>query len=423
MNITFIVLNIAAEILLIFCGAFFAATETSYTSLSKITVRQMLKDNEKNAKLISKHRNNLDSLITTVLIGTNLVTTLISALATSFSMNVFGEEYVSYGTALISILVIIFVEIVPKTFAAYKPKQMAKFSAKPIYIIKIIFFPLVWIFSKITKFIEFIEKVMFKKKKPLVTEDELITLLDLGEHEGTLEKDERRMLEKICEFGDITCHEMMKHRSFVKYINVHSNIDQVIQIFAECGFSRIPVYEDNEENIIGVLHYKSVLFAMEETVNSYDFIRKCMRPVMFVPESFSATDLLSKFKREKDNFAVVVNEYGGMEGIVTMDDILRTVFGRITDEYGSSEISPEERITIVGTNEFILPGDMKTDDVHDVLKINVESDNYDTLGGYLLEKFDELPSIGAVYKNKDCIFIVEDVSNHRIQSVRIKFME
>ncbi len=421
-KIIYIVCNVLAELLLIFCGAFFASTETAFTSLSKITVRQMLKDKKKNAKLISKLRGDMDSLISTVLIGTNFVTTLASSIATAFSTKIFGSNYVSYSTAIISILVIMFMEIIPKTYASYKTEKTAVRNAKVIWIIKKFLFPVVWIFSQITKFVELLENLLIHNQNALITEDEFKTLLDVGEKEGTLEVDERKMLDRIFEFSDLTVHEIMSHRSLVKYLNVNSSFDDAINFFKQTNYSRIPVYEGSPENIVGVLHYKSIIFASKPVAASKDFIKICMQPVLFVPETFSAIDLLQKFKTEKDNFAVAVNEYGSMAGIVTMDDILREVFGRITDEYGSSEIPPEQKVTVIKPNEFLVPGDMKLDDVNEVLKLNLDSENFETIGGWLLEKFDELPSIGAVYKDKNVVYIVDDQSSRRIQSIRIRFV-
>ena len=188
------------------------------------------------------------------------------------------------------------------------------------------------------------------------------------------------------------------------------------------GFSRLPVYENSPDNIIGVLHYKSVLFANSAITQSKDFVKICMRQVMFVPESISAVELLQTFKRRKDNFAVAINEYGSMSGIVTMDDILKEVFGHITDEYGMTEIAPEERITVVNTKEFLIPGDMKLDDFNDIMKMNLDSESFDTIGGWLLEKFGELPSTGAAFKDTNAVYMVEDQSARRIQLIRLKLV-
>ena len=412
---------IVSEIVLIFCIAFFAASETAYTALPRITVRQMLKDKEKNAAKVSKLKTNLDRLISTVLIGTNLVTTLASSIATAYALQVFGPSAVSLTSAIMTILIIIFSEIIPKTYAALKPKQVAQSSAIPILILQTLLFPVVWIFDRLSDFINFFEKRILKTKTQLITEDELKTLLAIGENEGTLEEGEKKLLDRIFEFSDIHVRDIMKHRSLVKYIDVHDDIDSVIKMF-NSGFSRLPVYENSPDNIIGVLHYKSVLFANSAITQSKDFVKICMRQVMFVPESISAVELLQTFKRRKDNFAVAINEYGSMSGIVTMDDILKEVFGHITDEYGMTEIAPEERITVVNTKEFLIQGDMKLDDFNDIMKMNLDSESFDTIGGWLLEKFGELPSTGAAFKDTNAVYMVEDQSARRIQLIRLKLV-
>lgn len=407
-------------IFLLAAGAFFSMTETAFTSLSRIKVRQLQKEKARHADLIAKLRSNLDELIATVLIGTNFVNTLNSAVATAFAVKVFGEEYVSAATAVILFLVIIFVEIVPKTFAAINTETAVKNTAIPVYLIKAVLYPVVKTFCLFTRFIDFAEKKIFKSKRVLVTEDELKTLIEVGEKEGTLEQSERKMLERLFEFSDLSVHSIMRHRSLVKYISTESSLDEVIAVFQTTGYSRIPVYENDVENIVGVLHFKSVLFASPLITASKDFIKICMAEPAFVPETMSAIDLLKKFKKEKINFAVAVNEYGGMAGIVTLDDILSEVFGRITDEHGTVEVSPEDKITVIGTNEFIVPGDMKLDDLNDVLNINLSSETFDTLGGWLLEQFDELPPVGKTHKKNGVLYIVEDQSQRRIQTVRIK---
>lgn len=407
-------------IFLLAVGAFFSMTETAFTSLSRIKVRQLQKEKARHADLIAKLRSNLDELIATVLIGTNFVNTFNSAVTTAFAVKVLGAEYVSAATAVILFLVIIFVEIVPKTFAAINTETAVKNTAIPVYLIKAVLYPVVKTFCLFTRFIDFAEKKIFKSKRVLVTEDELKTLIEVGEKEGTLEQSERKMLERLFEFSDLSVHSIMRHRSLVKYISTESSLDEVIAIFQTTGYSRIPVYENDVENIVGVLHFKSVLFASPLITASKDFIKICMAEPAFVPETMSAIDLLKKFKKEKINFAVAVNEYGGMAGIVTLDDILSEVFGRITDEHGTVEVSPEDKITVIGTNEFIVPGDMKLDDLNDVLNINLSSETFDTLGGWLLEQFDELPPVGKTHKKNGVLYIVEDQSQRRIQTVRIK---
>ena len=420
MSVAYIVATCAMMVFLLAAGAFFAMTETAYTGLSRITAKQMLKDNAPNAHKVYKIKSELDLLISTVLIGTNFVNTLNSAVATAFAMRVFGAQYVSYATAVVLVLVIVFVEIVPKTYASFNQRQAAQRTATLILLIQKVFYPVVWLFFQFTRFIDIIEKRLIKASRPVITEEELKALIAIGGNEGTLQQDERRMLERIFEFSDLNVKGIMRHRSLVRFVSTKDTFEDVMKAFGESGFSRLPVYEGSNENVVGVLHFKSLLFASSSISQSSAFIRSCMSRPLFVPETLSAVGLLKRFKEQKEKFAVALNEYGEMTGIVTLDSLLQAVFGRIASEHGTIDTAPEQRIAVIGTNEFIVPGDMKLEDVNNVLYLDLTSENFYTLGGWLLEHFDELPPAGAAFKNAGTTFIVEDQSERRIQSVRIK---
>ena len=292
-------------------------------------------------------------------------------------------------------------------------------SARPIAFLQRLLLPVVWLFDGLSKLINLVEDRLIQTKRPLVTEEELRTLIDVGKDEGTLEDVETRMLVRLFDFSDIRVRDIMRHRSFVKYVPIDSDYAEVIQLF-NSGYSRLPVWKGSPETVVGVLHYKSVLFAHKEITESRDFVKICMRKAIVLPETFTALQALQKLKEEKDNFAVVLDEYGSNAGIVTMDDILGAVLGRITDENGESEIAPEKRITPVSPYEYIVPGDMKLDDFNDIMKMDLDSECFETLGGWLLEKFGELPRVGAAWRDRDAVYIVEDQGGRRIISVRIK---
>ena len=416
-----IIIPLLLLIFLIIFSGFFASSETAYTSLTRIQVRQLLKDGKKSSKRVAKLKSNMDQFITTVLTGTNFINTLLPSLVTAFTIKNFGSQYVTYATAATTAIVIMFCEIIPKTFAAENAAYVARQNSALLIFIKKLLFPVVWFFTQVTRFIQFIENIIWKEKQPLVTEEELKTLLEVGEKEGTLEEEEKNMLERIFEFSDLQVSNILKHRSFVVSIDIHSDYQEVQEKFALSGFSRLPVYEDSAENIVGVLNYKSVLFASKAVLESKDFVKICMAEVLFVPETLTAIELLQKFKKERSYFAVVLDEYSSFSGIVTMDDLLREVFGRSSDERESREVSPEKRIKILNTNEFLVPGDMKLDDLNEVLNVDLNSDEYETLGGWLLEHFGELPSTGMVYRYNGIVFVIEDQAMRRIQSVKIIF--
>ena len=400
--------------------AFFAGSETAFLSINKIKVRQLVQEKRKNARTVKKLRENVDELLTIILIGINFLNTLGSALATALAIELIGSRGVGIATIGFTFLSVIFGEIVPKTVAGWYSDQTVLRNAVPLLILEKAFYPLVWLFSAISKGTAHLAKNFLKDDSALVTEEELKTLINIGESEGTIEHNESAMLNKIFKFNDLNVHGIMKHRSMVRSVPVEADRSTVVEEFVESGLSMIPVYEDNIESIVGVIHYKSVLLTEKSIPAGTGYARAVMKNVLFVPETFTALELLSKFKKERTDFAVALNEQGQMAGVVTVDDILRVVFGRMTDE-DKSLVKPEERIKLVGLNEFIVPGDMKLEDVNSVLKINLESEEYSTLGGWLLEHFDELPSTGEIFRWNGILFYIEDQAQRKIRQVRVSF--
>ena len=267
----------------------------------------------------------------------------------------------------------------------------------------------------ISKFVETFQK----NPLPSVTEEELKTLIEVGDEEGTLEDGEKEMLYKIFEFTDLRVRDILRHRSFVKAIDSKANYEETLSKFIESGYSRLPVFKDDLETILGTIHYKDVLYFSGSKLNFT--AEKIVRKALFIPETISVVTLLMRFRTEKHTFAVVVSEHGNVEGIVTTDDVLKAVFGRITDEYNSKTIKPEERIRVTGKREFLIPGDMFLNDINRIFSTDLESEDFDSLGGWLLEQFGYLPENGEKLKIGSTTFTVEDVGSRRIQSIRMRY--
>ncbi|MBB5225016.1 hemolysin family protein [Treponema ruminis] len=423
-----IILPAVAIFLLVGVVAFFAGSETAYLSITRLMLRHLQKKDlsgKKNspAKKITFLKKDTNRLLSLILIGINFVTSLVSGLAAALAIKLLGSKGATIATFAISFILIIFGEIVPKTIAAVHPVGFASFTASTLIFLQKAFFPIVWIFSKITDGITSFLQIFFKNSKELITEDELKSLIEIGAKEGTLESSEKKMLYKIFDFTDLHIKDIMRHRSLVQFIPIDADYDEVVRIFALSGYSRLPVCDGDFEKVEGMLFYKTVLLkAPSKEVNSLrskkSFARRYMRPTLFVPETLFATELLQKFKSEKQNFAVAVDENGSNSGIVTMDDILRAVFGRSINSI-HNETPPENRIHPVSITEYLVPGDIKIDDANELLDLDLESENYTTFGGWLLEQFGELPEVGAVLKNDGVIYKIEEQSQRRIQSVRV----
>lgn len=401
--------------------AFFAGSETAFLSINKIELRKMIGEGRKNAKTAAKLRENIDELLTIILIGINFMNTLGSAIATALAVSLAGNSGIGIATVCFTFFSVIFGEIIPKTVAGRYPEESVCKNSVPLLVLEKVFFPVVWIFSAISKGTASLAKNVLRDDTPLVTEEELKTLIDVGAQEGTLEASEKTMLDKIFRFNDLSVHDIMKHRSLVKSVSVEDSREKVVQMFVSTGLSMLPVYEGSKESIVGVIHYKAVLFSPEKNVQK-NYAAAVMKNVLFVPETFTALELLAKFKKEHTEFAVALNEQGFLAGVATIDDIQRVIFGRMADD-DKSKIPAEERIKLVSSNEFIVPGDLKLEDLNSILKLNLESDEYMTLGGWLLEKIGYLPSNGELFAWKNCLFFIEDQSQRRIQQVRIKFVK
>lgn len=411
----------AAELFfLILCVGFFTSSETAYLSLPRLKLRSMVEQGRRNAKKVAALKANMDRLLTTVLIGTNFLNSLASAIATAFAIDLLGSRGVAIAPFVTAFFITTFAQIVPKTAAGLHPDTFTCFSAWPLMILEKLFFPIVWLFEMLSHgAVVLVEKIL-KPAGAIVTEEELKTLIDVGSHEGTIEKDESRLLNKIIKFNDLSVNDVMKHRSQVSMINQEADYDEVINQFLTSGFSTLTVYSGHRENVVGVLNYKKVLFCSEEIDKSKGFAGRQMSEVLFIPGTMSVLDILQQFRTSEHKFAVVLDEQGQTDGIITMEDILKVVFGHMSDENTYDNTAPEDKVELVSLNTFIVPGDMKIDDANEILGLALESDEMNTVGGWLLEQIGYLPASGTVLIKDRILFTAEDVSGRRIVSVRVK---
>ena len=418
-SISDIILLAVIIILILFVG-FFTSSETAYISLNKVKLRHIQDERKRGSSTVTKLKANMPRLLTTVLIGTNFLNALISALATALVVKIWGGGGVGIPTLITAFIITTFGQIIPKTIAGRNPEKKCLSSAVPLYTLEKIFFPVVFLFERLSHGVVWIVEKIIKPREHLITEEELKTLIDVGEKEGTIEKNESRMLNKIIKFNDLSATDIMKHRSFVSMVSIDADYETVVNEFLASGFSNLTVYKDTPENVAGVIHYKKVLYGNEQVDAGPGYAGRVMDEVLFVPGSFSALELLQRLREEENKFAVVLNEQGQTAGIVTIEDIIRVVFGRMTDENSRDNIPAEEKIQLVSANTFVVPGDLKLDEVNAILHLNLQSEEMNTLGGWVLEQIGYLPTAGMVLVKERILFTVEEVSQRRITSVRIK---
>lgn len=408
-------------IFLVWLIAFFAGSETAFLSMTNIRVRKMLRARKPGAKRVANLRADIDSVLTVVLVGINFINTLASSIATALAVELVGNKGVAIATAAITFFVTVFGEIVPKTVAGIEgnTERIAARNGVALEFLKRVFWPVVWLFSQVSKGTAFVVNKCWKQNDSIIQEGELKTLIQAGADDGALEKSEKNMLNKILEISDLSVHNIMKHRSLVTYIKESDTREAVVEAFKNSGYSHLPVYKESKENVTGVLYYKDVLF--EKNLPGAFFIVDYMTAPLYVPETFSVIELIQTLKKENRSFAVALDEQGCTAGIVTLDDVMRGLFGRMSDAGNKhQEVPAEERIKIVSSKEFLVPGDMRLSDLNAILNLNLSSENYDTLAGFLMEKFDALPSSGEALRIDRALFVVEDQSLRRIKTVRIK---
>lgn len=414
------IISAAVIVILIACVGFFTSSETAYLSLPKVKLRSMVEEGKKHAKLIARLKDDMSKLLTTVLIGTNFLNSLCASIATALALRILGQKGTAIAPFITAFFITTFAQIIPKTFAAFNPEKVTQFSSVPLFILEKIFFPIIWLFSHLSNLAVSLFTKIFKPTSSGITHEELETLIDVGKTEGTIEKDESELLNKIIKFNNLSVSEIMKHHSSVSMISSKADYQTVLQEFLRSGFSTITVYKNSKENVVGVLNYKKIIFGSTNIDRSEGFAGRMMNDVLFVPGTFSVLELLKKFKSDEHKFAVVLDEMGQTAGIVTMEDIMKVVFNRMTDENSYDDRPPEDKIKLISTDSFIVPGNLRIEDVNEILGLKLESQNMTTIAGWLLEQFGFLPTSGMIFIKDKILFTAEEVRDRKIVTVRIK---
>ncbi len=362
-------------IVLLIGSAFFSASETALMSLSKIRIRYMQDEGVKGAKLVSSLIENPNKLLSSILVGNNVVNIAATSISTSLFIGLMGEKGVALATAVMTVLVLIFGEITPKTIAANNSEKVSLLVSKPIKAIIFILRPIVWIFNIITNIIFKLFGITNKGAKSFITEEELKTMVNVSHEEGVLEMEEREIINNVFEFGDMQAKNAMVQRIDMVAIDMEDSYDEIIQVFKTEKLSRMPVYEETIDDIVGILNIKDIIFLSDEEIESFD-IKNYMREPFFTYEFKKITQLLEEMKLEKSQMAIVVDEYGGTSGLLTIEDLVEVIVGDIEDEYDEEE----DEIQVIKEDEYIVDGSTKIGDVNELIGVNLESEEFDSIG-------------------------------------------
>ena len=407
-------IQIVLLIILLIGSGFFSASETALMSLSKIKMRHMEEDGVKGAKLVSTLIEDSNRLLTSILIGNNIVNIAATSITTSLFTAMLGAQGVAIATGLMTVLVLIFGEITPKTISANNPEKASLVVAKPIKFFVTILTPIVWIFNIITKVIFKLFGVDDKGVKPFITEEELKTMVNVSHEEGLLEMEEIEIINNVFEFGDMQAKEAMVQRLDIVAIDMEDSYEEIIDLFKTEKLSRMPVYEETIDDIIGILNIKDIIFLSDEEIENFD-IKKYMREAFFTYEFKKITQLLEEMKKDKSQMAIVVDEYGGTAGLITIEDLVEVIVGDIEDEYDEEE----DEIQVISPNEFLVDGSTKISDVNEILNIELESEEFDSIGGYIIGYIRHIPEENEIIEMDNIKFNIESVDKNRIKKIRI----
>jgi len=404
--------------LLIIClvlSGFFSSSETALFSISKIKSLHIAKDGSRTGHLIMKMKQDPHTLLTTILIGNNLVNIGGSALATSIAIAYFESNAVGITTGVMTLVILVFGEIFPKSFATQNNVLVARGVIFPLFWLSKIFLPLILVLNFIPKLHGSVNPAYHA-----VTEDELMTMVEVVEEEGEIKEAEKEYITNIFEFDDTSCCEIMTPRADMYVVDVEQNLD--IQAILKTGYSRIPVIENSIDNVIGILHLKDLfasyqkLTTSEEKIRTLD-IKTIMKKPYFIPESKKLDSLLQEFKAQKSHMAIVVDEHGGVSGLVTLEDVVEEIFGEIIDE--TDRLVPD--IVRLKGNKWLVAGRIDVDDLNKEIDINIpESASYDTFSGFFLEQIDRIPQSGESIIIDKWTATVKEMDGNRIQSFIVK---
>ena len=400
-------------VLLVLMSAFFSSSETALINMSKIRLKYLVKEKVKNADKLEKLYEDSNKLIGAILIGNNIVNVATSSIATIITTSRFSNAGLGISVGLTTLVILIFGEITPKNLALKNSESISLFVAPIILFLVRIFTPILFILNNISNLLSALLGQRNDDKKPTITQDELKTIVDVSNQEGVLETDETEMIQNIFEFKDLTVDDIMIQRRDIVAISADMSYDEIIDVFKNKQLSRLPIYEDTIDDIIGVLYAKDLFFT-EQSKEDFD-IKAVMREPVFVNEFVKISDFFKKMQQVKTHIAIVLDEYGGVAGIVTMEDLVESIVGDIYDEYDQQD----EEVRKLKENIYVINGNSKLTEIQDLLQVELVSKDYESLGGYLMDKMGKIPTQGDIYEDENFKFVISSMDKNRINKVKV----
>ena len=414
--------NTFSFILIIICLFFIAilsSSEVAFISVNRMRLRHLIEKGSKNAEIVQKLRDQHDRLFSAVILSGNLFTVLATSIGTALAINYFGEDKgIVIATIAITILTVVFGELTPKTFGVTYAEGISLFLARPMEIFITIISPFVWIFNKLSNSIIRLFGGEIKLAPQFLTEEEMKSMISIGEEEGALEKEEKEMLHKVFAFGDKKVTEAMVPRTEIVAITEDALLAEVLSLVTDEGYSRYPVIMENVDNIIGVLYVKDILRKMaKEEVTPNTPIRSFIRDAYYIPESKMVTALLDEMQKNKFQIAIVLDEHGGTAGLITLEDIMEEIVGGIQDEFEA--IEAEKEVEVVDERTFVVSGTTGMDEINELVGTDLDSKDFHTIGGFLFGLFGRLPKVGEQLRYHGLRFLILEMDGKKIEKLKI----
>ncbi len=400
-------------IVLLLLSSFFSSAETALTTVNKYRIQALIDEGNKSAIVVGKVISDSGKMLSAILIGNNIVNIAASSLATILAQNLFGNYAVSIATGILTLLVLIFGEITPKTIATIYAEKISLVYARIIYALMVVLTPIIYIVNKLALGFMMLLRIDPSKGSTSITEGELRTLVNVSHEAGVIENEERKMINNVFDFGDTEVKDIMIPRIDMVMADVNSDYKHIMDLFKEERFTRFPIYEYSLDNVIGIINMKDLL--LYDQKKPFD-VRDFLREPFYTYESKNLSDLMMEIKKSSVNMVIVLDEYGVATGLVTLEDLLEEIVGDIRDEYDTDE---ENMIVKKSDSEYIIEGRTNLEDINDKLSLSLESNDYDSLGGIIIEHLDRLPKVGDNVTIDNIKLTVLSLDKKRIAKVKL----
>ena len=408
------VIQIVTLIVLVFLSGFFSSAETAYSTVNRVRIRTLAQENHKGAVRVLGILDQYGKMLSAILIGNNIVNLSASSVATTFAIKIWGSYTVGIVTGVLTFIVLIFGEIIPKTWAMQRSEKITLAYSRTIRLLMVLLTPVIFIIDKLSDWILRLLHISSDGNTFSITEKELKTYVDVSHEGGAIESEERELIYNVFDFGDTVAKDIMIPRIQMTTVPIDATYQELLSTFQDSMFTRIPVYDDDPDNIIGVVNIKDFILVKDKEKFQ---IKKILREAYYTYEYKSVSDLLMEIREKSLSIAFVLSEYGATVGMITMEDMIEELVGEIRDEYDADE---EELIQEMNDGQYLVEGQMKLDDINDALDIDLDSEDYDSIGGLIIEKLERLPQDKETIELDNGITLQADgVQDNRIVKVLI----